>query len=257
MQPTSMSSPLPLVGRAALVTGSSRGIGRATALRLAQMGAAVAINYRSDERGASETRIAIEATGGRAQAFAADVSQEDEVARLFQAIEDGLGPVTVLVNNAGKTNDQLLLRMTLEDFTSLLQANLVSAFLCTRAALRPMMKARWGRIVNVTSISGLMGQTGQANYAASKAGLIALTKSTAREMASRNITANCVAPGYVPTELTANVSDEFKQYYLDITPLKRYGSPDEIAAAVAFFCSPEAGYITGQTLAVDGGISMQ
>ncbi|HEX6123278.1 MAG TPA: SDR family oxidoreductase, partial [Ktedonobacterales bacterium] len=168
-----------------------------------------------------------------------------------------LGPVTVLVNNAGMTRDQILPRMSLDDFTSLLNANLVSAFLCTKAALRAMMKARWGRIVNVTSISGIMGQTGQANYAASKAGLIALTKSTAREWASRNITANAVAPGYVPTELTANVSNEFKQYYLDITPLKRYGTPEEVAAAIAFFCSPEAGYITGQTLAVDGGISMQ
>ncbi len=257
MYPPSTHAPLPLDGRVALVTGSSRGIGRATALRLAAMGATVAVNYRSDEQGASATREAIEAAGGRAQAFAADVGREADVARLFQAVEADLGPVTVLVNNAGTTNDQLLLRMTLEDFSSVLQTNLVSAFLCTRAALRAMMKARWGRIVNVASISGLMGQMGQANYAASKAGLIAMTKSTAREMASRNITANCVAPGYVPTELTANISDEMKQYYLTITPLKRFGSPEEIAAAVAFFCSPDAGYITGQTLAVDGGISMQ
>jgi 3-oxoacyl-[acyl-carrier protein] reductase len=257
MEPISTPAPLALAGRVALVTGSSRGIGRATALRLAKLGATVAINYRADARGAGETRAAIEATGGRAEAFAGDVSREEDVLRLFQNVESTLGPVTVLVNNAGMTNDQLLLRMSLEDFTGLLQANLVSAFLCTRAALRAMMRARWGRIVNVTSISGLMGQTGQANYAASKAGLIALTKSTAREMASRNITANCVAPGYVPTQLTANVSDEFKRYYMDITPLKRYGTPEEVAAAITFFCSPEAGYITGQTLAVDGGISMQ
>ncbi len=177
--------------------------------------------------------------------------------RLFQEAEARLGAVTILVNNAGTTNDRLIMQMKLEDFQQVLQTNLVSAFLCTRAALRPMLKARWGRIVNITSISGLMGQVGQANYAASKAGLIALTKSTAREVASRSITANAVAPGYVPTELTANVSEEFKNYYMQITPLKRYGSADEVAALVAFLCSPDAGYITGQTIAVDGGISMQ
>jgi 3-oxoacyl-[acyl-carrier protein] reductase len=257
MDTTQTQAPLPLAGRVALVTGSSRGIGRAAALRLAAMGAAVAVNYRTDEHGAGETRAAIEATGGQVLAVRADVTIEEEVNRLFQEIEAGLGPVTVLVNNAGTTKDQILPRMTLEDFTSLLNANLVSAFLCTRAALRPMMKARWGRIVNVASISGMMGQTGQANYSASKAGLIALTKSTAREWASRNITANAVAPGYIPTELTANVSEEFKQYYLNITPLKRYGTPEEVAAAIGFLCSTEAGYITGQTIAVDGGISMQ
>jgi 3-oxoacyl-[acyl-carrier protein] reductase len=257
METQTTQAPLPLAGRVALVTGSSRGIGRATALRLAAMGAAVAVNYRSDEPGARATRAAIEAAGGRATIARADVSREEDVSQLFQQVEAELGPVTVLVNNAGTTRDQILPRMSLDDFTSLLNANLVSAFLCTKAALRAMMKARWGRIVNVTSISGIMGQTGQANYAASKAGLIALTKSTAREWASRNITANAVAPGYIPTELTANVTDEFKQYYLDITPLKRYGTPEEVAAAIAFLCSPEAGYITGQTLAVDGGISMQ
>lgn len=245
-----------LTGRVALVTGSSRGIGRATALRLARMGAAVAVNFRSDEAGAHETRTQIEAHGGRALVTQGDVSAEEDVARIFKEIEAQLGPVTVLVNNAGTTNDRLILQMKLEDFEGLLKANLVSAFLCTRAALRGMTRARWGRIVNVTSISGIMGQVGQANYAASKAGLIALTKSTAREYASRNITANAVAPGYVPTELTATVSQEFKDYYMQITPLKRYGTPEEVAAAIAFFCSPEAGYITGQTLAVDGGISM-
>ncbi len=249
-------SGLPLGGRVALVTGSSRGIGRATAERLAAMGAAVAVNYRSDEAGAREAAAAIAARGGRAITVQGDVSVEDDVARVFKEIEAQLGPVTVLVNNAGTTNDRLILQMKLEDFEQLLQANLVSAFLCTRTALRGMTRARWGRIVNVTSISGITGQVGQANYAASKAGLIALTKSTAREYASRNITANAVAPGYVPTELTANVSQEFKDYYLSLTPLKRYGTAEEVAAAIAFFCSPEAGYITGQTLAVDGGITM-
>lgn len=248
---------LPLDGRIALVTGSSRGIGRATAIRLAAKGAKVIVNYRSDEAGAQETCEAIRAAGGEALALQADVSQEDDVLRLFHEAETRVGPVTILVNNAGATNDRLIMQMKLEDFQQVLQTNLVSAFLCTRAALRPMLRARWGRIVNVTSISGLMGQVGQANYAASKAGLIALTKSTAREVASRSITANAVAPGYVPTELTANVSQEFKDYYMQITPLKRYGTADEVAATIAFLCSPEAGYITGQTIAVDGGISMQ
>ncbi len=248
---------LPLAGRVALVTGSSRGIGRATALRLAAMGAAVAVNYRSDEQGASETRAAIEAAGGRAITVQANVSVEDDVLRMFKEIEAQLGPVVILVNNAGTTNDRLMLQMKLEDFEGLLRTNLTSAFLCTRAAVRSMMRARWGRIVNVASISGIMGQVGQANYATSKAGLIALTKSTAREFASRNVTANAVAPGYVPTELTSTVSQEFRDYYMNITPLKRFGTPEEIAAAIAFLCSPEAGYITGQTLAVDGGIAMQ
>jgi 3-oxoacyl-[acyl-carrier protein] reductase len=247
---------LALAGRVALVTGSSRGIGRATALRLAAMGADVAVNYRSDEHGAAETRATIEAIGRRVIAVQADVSVEDDVLRMFKEIEAQLGPVAILVNNAGTTNDRLMLQMKLEDFESLLRTNLVSAFLCTRAAVRSMMRARWGRIINVTSISGIMGQVGQANYAASKAGLIALTKSTAREFASRNITANAVAPGYVPTELTSTVSEDFRDYYMNITPLKRFGTAEEVAAAIGFLCSPEAGYITGQTLAVDGGISM-
>lgn len=248
---------LPLAGRIALVTGSSRGIGRATALRLAGMGADVAINYHHDEQGGIETRAAVQALGRRAIAVRADVSREEDVAELFRTIESQLGPVTILVNNAGTTHDRLMLQMKLEEFEQVLRTNLISAFLCTRAALRSMLKARWGRIVNVASISGLMGQVGQANYAASKAGLIALTKSTAREVASRSITANAVAPGYVPTTLTATVSEEFRKYYLDITPLRRYGTSEEVAATIAFLCGPDAGYITGQTIAVDGGISMQ
>jgi len=247
---------LPLTSRVAVVTGSSRGIGQATALRLAQMGADVVVNYRSDEEGAGQTRSQIEALGRRAVALRADVSQEEDVNRLFREAEQMLGAPTILVNNAGTTSDQLILRMPLEQFERLLTANLRSAFLCTKAALRGMMKARWGRIVNVSSISGLMGQVGQANYAASKAGLIALTKSTAREVGSRNITANAVAPGFIPTELTATVSDEFKDYYLRLTPLARFGTAEEVASVIAFLCSPEASYVTGQTIAIDGGISM-
>lgn len=247
---------LPLAGRVALVTGSSRGIGRATALRLAQMGADVAVNYRSDEAGARAVAAEIEALGRRAIAAQADVSQEDDVTRMGQEIELGLGPITVLVNNAGTTSDQLLLRMSAEQFDQVIATNLRSGFLCSKMAMRSMMKARWGRIVNVSSISGLTGQMGQANYAASKAGLIALTKSIAREVGSRNITANAVAPGFVPTELTSALGDEWRDHYLKLTPLGRFGTADEVAATIAFLCSPEAGFITGQTIAIDGGISM-
>jgi len=246
-----------LAGRVALVTGSSRGIGRAAALRLAGMGADVVINYRSDAAGATEVVAAAEALGRRAIAVQADVSEEADVVRLFQQAEAALGAATILVNNAGTTNDRLILQMKLEDFEGVINANLRSAFLCTRASLRGMLKARWGRIVNIASISGLMGQVGQANYSASKAGLIALTKSTAREVGSRNITANAVAPGFIPTELTANVGEEIRKYYLDLTPLKRFGAVEDVAALIGFLCSPEASYITGQTIAVDGGISMQ
>ncbi len=247
---------LPLTGRVALVTGSSRGIGQATAARLARMGADIVVNYRSDAEGAVRTCGQIQALGRRAVALQADVTLEEDVNRLFREAEQALGAPTILVNNAGTTSDQLILRMPLEQFERVLAANLRSAFLCTKAALRGMIKARWGRIVNVSSISGLMGQIGQANYAASKAGLIALTKSTAREVASRNVTANAVAPGYIPTELTANVTDELKDYYLKLAPMARFGTSEEVAAVIGFLCSPEASYVTGQTIAVDGGISM-
>jgi 3-oxoacyl-[acyl-carrier protein] reductase len=247
---------LPLAGRVALVTGSSRGIGRATALRLARMGADVAVNYRSDAAGASAVVAEIEALGRRTLAAQADVSLEDDVTRMAQEVELTLGGITILVNNAGTTSDQLLLRMTAEQFDQVIATNLRSAFLCSKVALRSMMKARWGRIINVSSISGLTGQMGQANYAASKAGLVALTKSIAREVGSRNITANAVAPGFVPTELTSVVTEERRDYYLKLTPLNRFGTAEEVAATITFFCTPEAGFITGQTIAVDGGISM-
>lgn len=247
----------PLDGRLALVTGSSRGIGRATALRLAQLGADIAVNYRTDVAGAEETCAAVAVLGRKARAFAADVSSEAEVARMFAEVEAALGPSAILVNNAGTTHDQLLLRMTLEQFDGLLRTNLHSAFLCTKAALRGMLRLRWGRVVNVASVSGLLGQAGQANYAASKAGLIALTKSTAREVASRGITANAVAPGFIPTELTSTVNDELRQFMLNNTPLGRFGTVDEVAATIAFLCGPDAGYITGQTIIVDGGLYMR
>ncbi|HLZ61805.1 MAG TPA: 3-oxoacyl-[acyl-carrier-protein] reductase [Ktedonosporobacter sp.] len=247
---------LPLAGKIALVTGSGQGIGRAAAQRLAQAGADIIINYRSNANAAVEAQASIEALGRRCISIRADVSQEEDVTRLFTEATQALGPITILVNNAGTTRDKLILQMSLADFEHIINANLRSAFLCTKAALRGMMKARWGRIVNVSSVAGLLGSPGQANYAASKAGVIALTLSTAREMASRNITANAIAPGYIPTELTANLTEQQRQSIMDTTPLARFGTTEEVAAAIYFLCSPEAGYITGQVLSVDGGMSI-
>ncbi len=245
-----------LAGKIALVTGSGQGIGRATALHLARAGADIVLNYRSNAETAAETRTSIEALGRRCIAVRADVSQEEDVAHLFAEANQQLGPVTILINNAGTTRDKLILQMSLADFEHVMNTNLRSAFLCTKAALRPMMKARWGRIVNVASVAGLLGNAGQANYSASKAALLAITLSTAREMASRNITVNAVAPGFVPTELTSTITEQQRQMMLGITPLGRFGTTEEVAATIGFLCSPEAGYITGQILCVDGGMAM-
>lgn len=247
---------MPLAGKIALVTGSSQGIGRATAERLARSGADIVINYRSNASAAGEAKNSIEAIGRRCVAIQADVSQEEEVARLFQEANSALGPISILVNNAGTTRDKLILQMSLSDFEHVIHTNLHSAFLCTKAALRGMMKARWGRIVNIASVAGLLGNAGQANYSASKAAIIALTISTAREMASRNVTANAIAPGFVPTELTSTLTDQQRKYMLDVTPMGRFGTPEEVATAIHFFCLPESGYITGQILCVDGGMAM-
>jgi 3-oxoacyl-[acyl-carrier protein] reductase len=246
----------PLAGRVALVTGSGQGIGRATAEHLARAGADIIINYRSNTAAAAESRASIEAIGRRCIAIQADVSQEEEVTRLFAEATRELGPITILVNNAGTTRDKLILQMSLNDFEHVLDSNLRSTFLCTRAALRGMMKARWGRIVNVSSTAGLLGSPGQANYSSSNAAIIALTLSTAREMASRNITANAVAPGYIPTELTANLTEQQRKNIMDTIPLDRFGTVEEVASAICFLCQPDAGYITGQVLTVDGGMSM-
>src|SRR6266566_7593104 len=247
---------MPLAGKIALVTGSGQGIGRATAQRLAREGADIVINYRSNANAAVEAKASIEALGRRCIAIQADVSQEEEVNRLFAEANQALGPITILVNNAGTTRDKLILQMSLADFEHVIDSNLRSAFLCTKAALRGMMRARWGRIVNVASVAGLLGNAGQANYSASKAAIVALTLSTAREMASRNITANVIAPGFVPTELTSTLTEQQRKSVLDITPLGRFGTPEEVATAIHFFCLPEAGYITGQIICVDGGMTI-
>ena len=247
---------LPLTGKIALVTGSGQGIGRATAQRLAKAGADIVINYRSNTNAAAETQASIEAIGRRCVVIQADVSQEEQVNHLFAEANKALGPISILINNAGTTRDKLILQMSLADFEHIIDSNLRSTFLCTKAALRGMMKARWGRIVNVSSVAGLLGSAGQANYASSKSAIIAFTISTAREMASRNITANAIAPGYIPTELTSTLSEQQRDYILNSTPIGRFGTAEEVAAAICFLCSPESGYITGQILCVDGGMAM-
>lgn len=245
----------PLDGQVALVTGASRGIGAVVAQRLAQEGAAVAVNYQASETAAAQVVAAITAAGGNAAAFPADVSQESAAKELVDRVMAQWGRLDILVNNAGITRDRLLLRMTPQDWDEVLQVNLRGAFLCTKYVMPHLIRRRQGRVVNMSSVVGLSGNPGQANYAAAKAGLIGFTKAVAREVASRNITVNALAPGFIDTGgMVEQMTAEARQQVLTRIPMARFGSADDVAAAVAFLCGPGAGYITGQTLTIDGGM---
>lgn len=242
-------------GRVAFITGASQGIGRGCALKLAQKGAAIAAAARNQEK-LNELVREIEAAGGKAAAFALDVTDEDQVKATSKAVLAQFGKIDILVNNAGITRDQLVMRMKRADWDAVLNTNLTSAYLCTQQVATAMLKQRYGRIINISSVFGQIGQAGQANYSASKAGLIGLTMAIARELASRSITCNAVAPGFIETAMTEVLSEEFKQSAAKQIPLGRAGTVDDVANAVAFLASDEAAYITGHVLSVNGGMFM-
>jgi len=245
-----------LTGRSAVVTGGSRGIGRAIGLRLARQGADVCFSYRGNEAAAESAVAEIVGLGRRALAVQGDAADPEAADHLVKSALEAYGKVDILVNNAGITRDDLIMRMSVDAFRAVLETNLFGAFYAIKAVTRPMLKARSGRIVNITSVSGQAGQMGQANYSSAKAGLIGLTKATARELASRGITCNAVAPGFVLTELTQDLAQPLQDEITSRTPLGRFGTTEEIADAVAFLVSDEAAFITGQVLAVDGGLVM-
>ena len=244
-----------LDGRVAMVTGASQGIGRACAVALAKAGAQVALAARNAAK-LGEVTAEIEAAGGKAMAFEMDLASEDSIKAVTKAVVAQYGKLEILVNNGGITRDNLMLRMKLADWNAVLQTNLTGAFLLTQAASSSMLKARWGRIINISSVVGETGQAGQANYAASKAGLIGLTMSLARELASRNITVNAVAPGYISTPMTDVLNDQQRSAMLTQIPLDRAGTPEDVAGAVVFLASEQASYITGHVLDVNGGMHM-
>jgi 3-oxoacyl-[acyl-carrier protein] reductase len=245
-----------LTGKVAIITGSGRGIGKAIAMKLAEVGATIVINDVGDAAPAEQTVAEIKSLGHQAMAVMADVSSSVDVARLVDTVTKTYGKVDIFVNNAGITRDQLAMRMTDDDWDKVLAIDLKSVFLCTRAVLRPMLKQRSGKIISISSIVGIIGNASQANYAAAKAGIIGFTKTIAKEMGSRGITANAVAPGFIDTPMTQALTEERRQMMLNGIPLGYLGTPRDVAEAVAFLASEEARYITGQVITVDGGISL-
>ncbi len=245
-----------LTGKVAVVTGASRGIGREIAVTLASKGATVIVNYNGSAAKAEETVKEIEAAGGKAEAYQCNVADFEKTAEMMEDIVNRYGSVDILVNNAGITRDRLLMKMSEEEFDAVLATNLKGAFNCLKHVSRQMIKQKSGRVINISSISGLLGNAGQVNYSASKAGIIGMTKAAAREMASRGITVNAIAPGFIETEMTAVLSDAIKAAAVEKIPMKRFGSTKDIANVAAFLASDEAAYITGQVISVDGGMHM-